>query len=40
MGRNANIYYNIDGIPVDAMEGKTSFSNQLANLLYKKTIVA
>ena len=40
MERNANIYYNIDGILVEIMEGKTSFSNQPANLLYKKTIVA
>ena len=40
MERNTNIYYNADEIPVDAMEGKTSFSNQPANLLYKKTIVA
>lgn len=40
MERNANIYYNADGILVDAMEGKTSFSNQPANFLYKKTIVA
>ena len=39
MGRNANIYYNIDGIPMEVMEGKTLFSNQPTNLLYKKTIV-
>lgn len=39
MERNANIYYNIDGIPTDTMEGKTPFSNQPTNLLYKKTIV-
>ena len=40
MERNANIYYNAAGILVEIMEGKTSFSNQPANLLYKKTIVA
>ena len=40
MERNANIYFNTDGILVEIMEGKTSFSNQPANLLYKKTIVA
>ena len=40
MEHNANIYYNADEIPVDAMEGKTPLSNQPANLLYKKTIVA
>ena len=39
MEHNANIYYNADEIPVDTMEGKTSFSNQPTNLLYKKTIV-
>ena len=39
MERNANIYYNADEIPVDAMEGKTPFINQPTNLLYKKTIV-
>lgn len=37
---NANIYYNVDEIPMEVMEGKTSFSNQPVNLLYKKTIVA
>lgn len=33
MERNANIYYNIYMIPVDAMEGKTPISNQPPNLL-------
>ena len=40
MEHNANIHYNADEIPVEVMEGKTSFSNQPTNLLYKKTIVA
>lgn len=33
MEHNANIYYNADEIPVDAMEGKTPLSNQLSNIL-------
>ena len=36
MERNANIHYNIDEIPMEVMEGKTPFSNQPTNLLYKK----
>lgn len=33
MEHNANIYYNADEIPVDAMEEKTPLSNQLSNIL-------
>ena len=33
MEHNANIYYNADEIPVDAMEGKTPLNNQLSNIL-------
>ena len=40
MERSTNIYYNADEIPTDAMERKTPLSNQPANLLYKKTMVA
>lgn len=40
MERSTNIYFNTDGILVEIMEGKASFSNQPTNLLYKKTIVA
>lgn len=33
MERNANIYYNVDRIPMEVMEGKTPLSNQLSNIL-------
>lgn len=36
MEYNTNTYYNTDGIPAEVMEGKTPFSNQPTNLLYKK----
>lgn len=39
MERNTNIYYNVDRIPMEVMEGKPPFNNQPTNLLYKKTIV-
>ena len=40
MEHNTNTYFNTNEIPVEVMEGKTPFSNQPVNLLYKKTIVA